>query len=94
MSIKDYCEADVIEQWGLWDCGVQGAMGCYLTAYLAAGNTVKVGDKINIPEIGEVEVMPNDCLVEGAETAPENNGVVLMPERLIFNKDNVADYDF
>lgn len=94
MSIKDYCEADVIEQWGLWDCGVQGAMGCYLTAYLAAGNTVKVGDKINIPEIGEVEVMPNDCLVEGAETAPENNGVVLMPERLIFNKDNVANYDF
>ena len=56
MSIKDYCEAGVIEQWGLWDCGVQGAMGCYLTAYLAAGNTVKVGDKINIPEIGEVEV--------------------------------------
>ena len=94
MSIKDYCEAGVIEQWGLWDCGVQGAMGCYLTAYLAAGNTVKVGDKINIPEIGEVEVMPNDCLVEGAQTAPENNGVVLMPERLIFNKDNVADYDF
>lgn len=38
--------------------------------------------------------MPNDCLVEGAQTAPENNGVVLMPERLIFNKDNVADYDF
>ena len=37
--------------------------------------------------------MPNDCLVEGVETAPENNGVVLMPERLIFNKDNVADYD-
>ena len=94
MSIKDYCAAGVIEQWGLWDCGVQGAMGCYLTAYLAAGNTVKVGDKINIPEIGEVEVMPNDCLVEGAETAPENNGVVLMPERLIFNKDNVANYDF
>ena len=94
MSIKDYCEADVIEQWGLWDCGVQGAMGCYLTAYLAAGNTVKVGDKINIPEIGEVEVMPNDCLVEGAQTAEENNGVVLMPERLVFNKDNVANYDF
>lgn len=62
MSIKDYCSAGVIEQWGLWDCGVQGGIGCYLAAYLAAGNEVHVGDKINIPEIGEVEVLPNDCL--------------------------------
>lgn len=94
MSIKDYCEAGVIEQWGLWDCGVQGAMGCYLAAYLAAGNEVHVGDKINIPEIGEVEVMPNDCLVEGAATSDVNNGVVLLPERTVFNKDNMNDYNF
>lgn len=94
MSIKDYCEAGVIEQWGLWDCGLQGGIGCYMAAYLAAGNTVKVGDKINIPKIGEVEIMPNDCLVEGAATAAENNGVVLLPERAVFNKDNVNNYDF
>lgn len=94
MSIKDYCDAGVIEQWGLWDCQVQGAIGCYLAAYLAAGNEVHVGDKIDIPDIGEVEVMPNDCLVEGASTADVNNGVVLLPERTVFNKDNMNDYDF
>ncbi len=94
MSIKDYCAAGVIEQWGLWDCGVQGAMGCYLAAYLAAGMEVHVGDKINIPSIGEVEVMPNDCLVEGASTAEVNNGVVLLPERTVFNADNMNDYNF
>ncbi|PNH19273.1 hypothetical protein B6K86_06960 [Lachnospiraceae bacterium] len=94
MSIKDYCEADVINKWGLWDCGVQGALGCYMTAYIAAGNTVKVGDKINVPEIGEVEILPNDCLVEGAATADTNNGVVLLPERLIFTKENVNNYDY
>lgn len=94
MSIKDYCAAGVIEQWGLWDCEVQGAMGCYLAAYLAAGNEVRVGDKINIPDIGEVEVMPNDCLVEGAATAEVNNGVVLMPERTVFNEGNMNDYNF
>lgn len=94
MSIKDYCEAGVIEQWGLWDCGLQGAIGCYLSAYLAADNTVKVGDKIDIPSIGEVEIMPNDCLVPGAKTADTNNGVVLLPERAVFNKDNVNNYDF
>ena len=94
MSIKDYCAAGVIEQWGLWDCGVQGAMGCYLAAYLAAGNEVHVCDKIDIPSIGEVEVMPNDCLVEGASTAEVNNGVVLLPERTVFNADNMNDYNF
>lgn len=94
MSIKDYCEAGVIEQWGLWDCQIQGAMGCYLSAYIAAGNEVKVGDKINIPEIGEVEVLPNDCLVPGAKTKDVNNGVVLLPERTVFNKDNMNDYAF
>lgn len=94
MSIKDYCAAGVIEQWGLWDCGVQGAMGCYLAAYLAAGKEVHVGDKIDIPSIGEVEVMPNDCLVEGASTAEVNNGVVLLPERTVFNADNMNDYNF
>ncbi len=94
MSIKDYCEAGVIEQWGLWDCQVQGAIGCYLAAYLSAGNQVKVGDKIDIPEIGTVEVMPNDCLVEGEATGDVNSGVVLLPERTIFNKDNMNNYDF
>ena len=94
MSIKDYAEADVIEEWGLWDCGIQGALGCYMTAYIAAGNTVKVGDKINVPSIGEVEVMANDVLVPGAKTAATNNGVVLLPERLIFTKENVNEYDY
>ena len=94
MSIKDYCAAGVIERWGLWDCGVQGAMGCYLAAYLAAGNTVKVGDKVEIPSIGTVEIMPNDVLVPGQETGATNNGVVLMPERLVFTKDNMNNYSF
>ena len=94
MSIKDYCEAGVIEQWGLWDCKVQGALGCYMAAYIAAGNDVKVGDKINVPEIGEVEILPNDCLVPGAATGDVNSGVVLLPERTIFNKDNMNNYDF
>lgn len=69
-------------------------MGCYLAAYHAVGNEVHVGDKINIPDIGEVEVMPNDSLVEGASTAEVNNGVVLLPERTVFNADNMNDYNF
>lgn len=92
--IKQYCKNDTIYNWGLWDCGTQGAMGCYVAAYLAAGNNVKVGDKINIPEIGEVEVLPNESIAEGAETGEENNGVVILPERLVFTKDNMNNYDY
>lgn len=94
MSIKNFAKADIIEQWGLWDCGMQGAMGVYLAAYIAAGNEVKVGDTIDIPYIGKVTVLPNDSLVKGDKTLPVNNGVVLMPERLIFNKNNVDKYNF
>lgn len=94
MSIKEYCDADVLYEWGLWDCGIQGAMGCYLAAYVAAGNEVKVGDKVSIPGIGDCEILPNDCLTEGDTTADVNNGVVLLPETTVFTADNVNDYNF
>ncbi len=93
-AIKEYCDAGVLYEWGLWDCGIQGALGCYLAAYIAAGNDVAVGDKIDVPGIREVEVMANDCLNEGDTTADKNNGVVLLPERVIFDETNVNDYNF
>ena len=93
-AIKEYCDAGVLYEWGLWDCGIQGALGCYLAAYIAAGNDVAVGDKIDVPGIGEVEVMANDCLNEGDTTADKNNGVVLLPERVIFDETTVNDYNF
>ena len=93
-SIKSYCEHGTIYNWGLWDCAVQGAMGCYVAAYLAAGNEVKVGDTISIPSIGDVKVEANDSIAEGAKTAEKNNGVVLLPERLVFTKENMNNYAF
>ena len=59
-----------------------------------SGNTVKVGDVVTIPGIGDVTILANGDLVEGQETAPENNGVVLLPERVVFTAENVADYPF
>lgn len=93
-AIKQYCTNGTLYNWGLWDCKIQGAMGCYVAAYLAAGNDVKVGDTISIPGIGDVEVMANDCLSEGATTGDVNNGVVLLPERAIFTAENMDNYDF
>ena len=93
-AIKQYCTNGTLFNWGLWDCKIQGGLGCYVAAYIAAGNDVKVGDKINVPGIGECEVMPNNCLNPDDATADTNNGVVLLPERAVFNAENMDNYDF
>ncbi|MCD7735384.1 MAG: substrate-binding domain-containing protein [Lachnospiraceae bacterium] len=93
-SIKEYCTAGILYEWGLWDCQIQGALGCYVAAYLAAGNEVAVGDTISVPSIGDVTIEANDCISEGAETGDTNNGVVLLPERVVFTEDNMDEYDF
>ena len=93
-AIKAYCTNGTLYNWGLWDCKIQGAMGCYVAAYIAAGNDVKVGDVISIPGIGDCEVMPNNCLNPNDATADINNGVVLLPERAIFTAENMDNYDF
>lgn len=92
-SIKEYCKAGLITRWGLWDCKIQGALGTYMAYYLASGNEIKVGDIIEVPEIGTVEVMPNTVLDPNAYTA-DDSGVVLLPERAVFTIDNVDNYDF
>ena len=93
-AIKAYCTNGTLYNWGLWDCKIQGAMGCYVAAYIAAGNDVKVGDVISIPGIGDCEVMPNNCLNPDDATADSNNGVVLLPERAVFTAENMNNYDF
>ena len=92
-AMREYCKAGIVSRWGLWDCQVQGALGCYLAYYLASGNKLHVGDRINVPEIGILEVMPNTVLEPNAYTA-ENSGVVLLPGRTEFTINNVDDYDF
>lgn len=92
-SMRDYCKAGIVERWGLWDCKIQGALGCYLAYYLASGHEIKVGDKIDVPEIGTVEVMPNSVLDPNAYTA-DDSGVVLLPERAVFTAENVDQYNF
>jgi AI-2 transport system substrate-binding protein len=92
-SIKPYARAGILERWGLWDSGLQGALGVYFAYYLASGNKVGVGDKVNVPGIGEVEVLPNTVLDPAAYTAP-NSGVVLLPERVEFTTANMDNYNF
>ena len=91
--MRGYCKDGIVERWGLWDCQVQGALGCYLAYYLATGNKAPVGSKIDVVDIGIINVMPNTVLEPGAYTAPDS-GIVLLPERLEFTINNVDKYNF
>lgn len=92
-SMREYCKAGTLERWGLWDCQVQGALGCYIAYYLASGHELKVGERLDVPDIGIVEVMPNTVLDAGAFTS-DYSGVVLLPNRTEFTIENVDHYDF
>ena len=88
-----YAKDNIIEEWGLWDVKVQGGMAVYLANYLASGNEVKVGDKIDIPGIGKVEVQ-NNTVLDPKYKNSEKSGVVLLPERTVFTTENMDKYDF
>ncbi|UUX33546.1 substrate-binding domain-containing protein [Fundicoccus culcitae] len=92
-SIRDYLEQDVLYRWGLWDVQVQGALAVWISDYLAQGNEFNVGDTVEVPGIGEVELLNNSVLDPNAEDV-EDKGVIVLPERVIFDADNVDEYDF
>jgi AI-2 transport system substrate-binding protein len=91
--MREYCKLGIVERWGLWDCRVQGALGCYLAHYLAGGNKLSVGDRVEVPDLGTVEVMPNSVLDPRSPNTPDS-GVILLPQRLEFTIDNVDLYSF
>ena len=92
-AMKEYCKKGLIDRWGLWDCQVQASLANYLAYYLASGNKIRVGDRLNVPEIGLIEVMPNSVLgLKGHSDG--NSGVVLLPQRSEFTIVNVDNFDF
>ncbi len=92
-SMREFVKDGTLVNFGLWDCKIQGAIGAYLGYWLAMGNTFKVGDMISVPGVGDLEVLPNTVLNPDAYTA-DDSGVVLLPERVVFTKDNVDNYNF
>lgn len=92
-AMRGFVKSGTVPVFGLWDVKVQGAMASYLAAYLAAGNKIKVGDKIDIPTVGKVEVFDNTILDPKSKNT-KDSGVVLLPERTVFTKENIDNYNF
>ncbi|AZU65144.1 autoinducer 2 ABC transporter substrate-binding protein [Neobacillus mesonae] len=91
-SMRQFIENGTINNHGLWDVKDQGALAVYVAYWLAQGNALKVGDSIEVPDMGTVKVEPNS--IQGYDYTADDSGIIVLPERIVFTKDNTNDYNF